>query len=219
MHLLEKLTTIITYLASFLTLSPVEQPGIESQTPLLAPNTVLLVPNDPLPAFHDAFDREKTFDQPAVEELSRPKGPVFKPPTAPQEGPGSDINCSYPTMIGFSNCSTPTNRGCWLTKDNVTYDIFTDYEDPNKTPIGIHRNYTLNLTDSWVNADGQNFTYAKLFNNSYPGPWIQACWGDVRMMASALTQSAEIVPRMLQSSSTTILNVTAPAFTGTAFDN
>lgn len=186
MHLIEKLTTIITFLASLLTLSPVEQPGIEEQTPLLGPNNGLLAPNDPLPAFNDALDQGKTFDQPAAQELSLPKGPIFKPPSAPLEGPGSDIQCNYTKMVGFTNCSTPTNRACWLTNGIYTYDINTDYEDSNKTPIGIHRNYTLNLTDSWVNADGINFTYASLFNNSYPGPWIQACWGDVRIMASKL---------------------------------
>ena len=45
-------------------------------------------------------------------------------------------------------------------------------------PLGITRNYTLELTDGWWDADGLNFTAAKLFNNKYPGPWLQACWGD-----------------------------------------
>lgn len=29
-----------------------------------------------------------------------------------------------------------------------------------------------------INADGVNNPDGKVFNQSYPGPWIQACWGD-----------------------------------------
>lgn len=190
MHFIEKLTTIFTYVASFLTLSPLERPGTGDQTPLLgsddgqlAPIDPLWAPNDPLTAFDGALDQEKAFDEPVAIVPSVARGPVFKPPTGRLKGPGSDFQCDYTSMPGFRLCSNSTNRGCWLTNDNDTqYNITTNYEDTNQTPIGIHRHYTLNITDSWVNADGMNFTYAKLFNNSYPGPWIQACWGDVRMM-------------------------------------
>ena len=81
-------------------------------------------------------------------------------------------------MPGWYECSTPENRGCWLRHpDGREYNILTDYE--NDAPIGVDRNYTLVVNDGWVNADGLNFTAAKLFNNTFPGPWIQACWGDV----------------------------------------
>lgn len=183
MHFIERLTAIFTYVVSLLVLSPIERPGTGEQTPLLGPNDglvdsnhILWAPDDSLPAIQDALDQK---------ELSIAKGPVFKPPTGRLKGPGSEFRCDYSSMSGFRYCSEPNHRGCWLTNDNgTTYNITTDYEDTNKTPIGIHRDYTLNLTDSWVNADGINFTYAKLFNNSYPGPWIQACWGDVRMMSA-----------------------------------
>ena len=107
--------------------------------------------------------------------LNAKQGPIFKPPGSPA---GDPFRCNYTTMAGWEFCSTPTERECWLrrTSDWKQYDIYTDYEDD--MPIGITRDYTLELNDGWWDADGLNFTAAKLFNNTYPGPWIQACWGD-----------------------------------------
>nr|KAK5440397.1 hypothetical protein LTR18_007685 [Exophiala xenobiotica] len=103
------------------------------------------------------------------------KGPVFQPPGI---RPGSKFTCDYSNMIGWESCSTETDRSCWLKNSDMgQFDINTDYEALR--PHGIMRNYTLNVKDGWLNADGQNFTNAKLFNDTYPGPWIQACWGDV----------------------------------------
>ena len=185
MYSIENITTVLAYVLSLLTFSPVERPGTEEQTPLLGFDDGLLAPDDPLPAFNNALNQDKTFDQPSAIEPTLADGPVFKPPTASL---GSDFKCNYSQMSGFHYCSNSSNRECWLDNYNGTrYDIHTDYENIIKTPIGIHRYYTLNITDSWVNADGMNFTYAKLFNNTYPGPLIQACWGDVRMMAATFT--------------------------------
>lgn len=39
--------------------------------------------------------------------------------------------------------------------------------------------YYLEVEDKPLNADGINNPHAKLFNGTYPGPWIQACWGDL----------------------------------------
>jgi hypothetical protein len=102
-----------------------------------------------------------------------PPGPIFVPP-----GSGNDnFTCDYSSMSGFRACSTPEDRTCWLTNDaGTTFDINTDYE--SVWPQGVVRQYTLDIHDGWVNADGINFTDAKLFNSSYPGPWLQACWGD-----------------------------------------
>ncbi|KAI9770556.1 MAG: hypothetical protein M1840_003146 [Geoglossum simile] len=111
--------------------------------------------------------------------MGGPRGPIFKPPGGRLRGPGSSFTCNYSAMVGFSSCSTPTNRACWLRNQaGFEYNINTDYEDTSKTPIGIHRTYYLNLADGWINADGMNFTEAKIFNKTYPGPYIQACWGD-----------------------------------------
>lgn len=157
MYLIERFWVSITYVVSFLTLSPFEGPGAEQQGPLLGSPDAL----------REGYDR----------------GPIFKPPGGRLTGPGSEFFCDYSKMVGWSNCSTPHNRACWLKNDKTgfEYNISTNYEDTNWTPIGIHRTYTMNITDDWINADGLNFTYAKIFNNTYPGPWIQACWGDVRL--------------------------------------
>ena len=107
--------------------------------------------------------------------LNAEKGPVCEAPGSPADHP---FQCEYPTMVGWECCSTPTDRECWLkqTSGSKQYDIHTNYEDD--MPIGIIRDYSLELNDGYVDGDGLNFTAAKLFNNQYPGPWIQACWGD-----------------------------------------
>lgn len=105
----------------------------------------------------------------------KPGDPIFKPPTGRPED--TQFRCDYRAMKGWRPCSTPSNRECWLRHpDGREFNIMTDYE--NEAPIGVQRNYTLVVNDGWINADGRNFTEAKIFNNTYPGPWIQACWGD-----------------------------------------
>jgi hypothetical protein len=91
-------------------------------------------------------------------------------------------------MPDWEMCSTPENRTCWL-RERVAgkltgrqFDISTNYED--EKPMGVERKYDIVLEDSSWDADGLNFPEAKLFRrqdrayNEYPGPWIQACWGD-----------------------------------------
>ncbi|KAM7184307.1 multicopper oxidase [Naviculisporaceae sp. PSN 640] len=120
-------------------------------------------------------------------------GPVFKPPGGLPEGDGSDFVCDYSAMKGFRSCSTPEDRGCWLTNDlDKIWDIYTDYEATDETlptpvnimPTGVTRTYHITATSQAINADGLNFADGKLFKldgdnkPTYPGPWIQACWGD-----------------------------------------
>ncbi|KXJ93673.1 multicopper oxidase-domain-containing protein [Microdochium bolleyi] len=101
--------------------------------------------------------------------------PVFRPPGAPENG--ANFTCDYRAMKEWYFCSTPNDRGCWLRHPNGSeFNIHTNYE--TETPIGIDRYYDLDITDGWLNPDGVNSTEAKLFNNMYPGPWIEACWGD-----------------------------------------
>jgi hypothetical protein len=104
------------------------------------------------------------------------KGPKFSPPSG---GIGADFKCDYKNMPGWTDCSTSKNRGCWLRNEATgeEFNISTDYE--NKAPIGITRTYYLNITDQNINIDGVPSPFVKIFNNSYPGPWIEACWGDV----------------------------------------
>lgn len=168
MHFGERFWTSITYVVNFITLTPFENGGANNQAPLLPVSDVSVVQTTPVPT-------------PAVAMLE--PGPIFDPPGRDRrsDGEGAGFQCDYSAMAGFKQCSSRDNRGCWLKNSTgFEYNISTNYEDTNLTPIGIHRTYYLNVTDGWVNADGINFTEAKLFNNTYPGPWIEACWGDVR---------------------------------------
>lgn len=123
-------------------------------------------------------------------------GPVFKPPSGrPVNLPGGDLVCDYSAMGSeWQPCSTPANRACWLenSRTGQQFNISTDYEDPSMIPTGIHRYYQISASDGPINADGVVFKHGKFFwnftdpsswepANRYPGPWIQACWGDVRL--------------------------------------
>ena len=168
MHLFESIWTIVIYFADWSAVWPVNTPG-SLQYPISMSPDVRLNGN-------------------------HPDYPRFKPPGGRPQGPGSDFVCDYRNMPGWHECSNPKDRSCWLRHpDGREYNILTNYE--KEAPKGIDRNYTLVLNDGWINADGQNFTVAKLFNNTYPGPWIQACWGDVSVepshIAVKLTYVAE----------------------------
>lgn len=117
-------------------------------------------------------------------------GPVFRPPVEDAEwhlrfrppGPRSDglpepIECDYSAMgKGWEPCHGP-DGGCWLKGPNGKgFNITTDYE--NESPKGITRRYSLDITSQALAPDGVPMAHGKVFNNSYPGPWIQACWGD-----------------------------------------
>ena len=162
MRLTERFWTSATYIVSFFTSSPLSGHG-ELQTPLLG----------------------------SINPVSTiPRGPIFKPPGGRLTGPGSDFDCSYPSMPDYVFCGEE-NRSCWLRnpKTGHQYNITTNYESSDETPIGIHRTYYLNITSGQINADGLNFPEAKMFNGSYPGPWIQGCWGDVRILCLVSTSS------------------------------
>ncbi|KAF2187676.1 multicopper oxidase [Zopfia rhizophila CBS 207.26] len=118
---------------------------------------------------------------PLFSETQAPKRvdyPIFKPPNPPQH---SEFVCEYPELPDYEFCSKHSDRGCWLRpKDPYsglpTYNISTDYE--SIYPKGITRRYTLDVTDGTLFADGCENNQVKFFNASYPGPWIEACWGD-----------------------------------------
>lgn len=100
--------------------------------------------------------------------------PYFSPGGTNDEA----FKCEYPELKGWEYCGEK-NSSCWLynpANPEEKYTIGTDYE--NVMPVGVDRFYTLYVNDGWINADGLNFTYAKLFNNTFPGPLIEACWGD-----------------------------------------
>jgi hypothetical protein len=115
--------------------------------------------------------------------------PRFEPPSAPQD---SKFVCEYPKLPEYEPCTAHDTRGCWLRpKDKHSrlreYNINTDYE--NFYPEGITRKYFLNVEEATLYPDGCKNEHCKVFidltqnpplnmNDTYPGPWIQACWGD-----------------------------------------
>ncbi|KAL9045098.1 MAG: hypothetical protein Q9214_001818, partial [Letrouitia sp. 1 TL-2023] len=113
------------------------------------------------------------------EEPQLPQGPKFKLPN-------SGITCDYSAMKGykFVGGSQKGPVGSWLEPPNKklpAFNIYTDYEAI--APEGVTRHITIDLingtsTRHETNADGKIQFDSKLFNSSYPGPWIQACWGD-----------------------------------------
>ncbi|KAJ9142472.1 Multicopper oxidase [Pleurostoma richardsiae] len=74
-----------------------------------------------------------------------------------------------------STCNTPSNRSCWTDGFNID----TDYETYVPT-TNLTRLYIFNLTeaDNYIGADGVVKKKAMLINGAFPGPVIQADWGD-----------------------------------------
>lgn len=179
-------------LATWLTMSPLGSPP--AQHPLGVPIT----------------------HSPDVDVEALPGAPGrFHPPAGNPKNPG--FTCDYSAMKGWYPCSTPEDRGCWLRhRDGREFNLHTNYE--NFAPVGITRHYTLNITDTSFNADGQPFDEAKLFNNQYPGPWLEACWGDVSIISAMLIRTNTNRPSTLLSSIACSHQRRAPASIGTVFD-
>ncbi|KAK4231593.1 putative laccase precursor [Podospora fimiseda] len=89
-------------------------------------------------------------------------------------------DCQYPGLQrkGFHGCHTRKNRGCWQSTHNKKWDINTNYED--KYPVGITREYWIIVNETLdLSPDGQKKIGGVTFNGTYPGPLIEACWGDL----------------------------------------
>ena len=131
-----------------------------------------------------SFDPTRAAQQPLPvnEVANEPHDPLYEPPYPPTDKPDPSvaIKCDYSAMIkeGWEICNGPNDRGCWLknAKSKDQFNITTDYE--RKVPKGITRKYVLDVSEMALAPDGVAFLNAKVFNGSYPGPWIQACWGD-----------------------------------------
>lgn len=107
--------------------------------------------------------------------------PIFHPPDDLDDVADPDFRCEYPAhpaKDGWYFCNTESDRKCWLknNKTGKTYDINTDYEIA--APAGRVREYYLELSESVLNPDGAGNVPVQLFNGSFPGPRLQACWGD-----------------------------------------
>ena len=95
------------------------------------------------------------------------------------QGSEGGFTCEYPTLTGYEACNSARDRTCWLKPANgkgFVYDIHTDYE--RYGPQGKTREYWLNVSTQAIAPDGYVKLLGQVFNNSYPGPNIQACWGD-----------------------------------------
>ncbi|KAF5979798.1 laccase [Fusarium bulbicola] len=104
--------------------------------------------------------------------------PKFPAPNGP-DSPDEDFVCKYPELGNdWKSCSTRENRHCWLkSSDGHNFSIHTDYE--TMYPPGVLREYWLVVDNKTINGDGIDNLYGKVFNQTYPGPWIKACWGDL----------------------------------------
>ncbi|KAM0554812.1 hypothetical protein ACHAPJ_006545 [Fusarium lateritium] len=130
------------------------------------------LPSDGPP--QDVLTFTKDQSAPAVLEHSYP---YFEAPSGPDQD-GKSFTCEYPDLEGWEPCTSATNRSCWLRGPHEQrFDIGTDYE--NFFPFGVTREYHLHVADQAINGDGVENPYGKVFNGKYPGPWIQACWGDI----------------------------------------
>ncbi|KAF2006452.1 multicopper oxidase [Amniculicola lignicola CBS 123094] len=104
-----------------------------------------------------------------VSGRSLPKGEIVR-----RALPPSRFKCTYPE--GWKMCNEE-KRECWVRRpDGFEFNITTDYED--FIPEGIQRNITLELTETSISPDGIAKPLAKLINGTFPGPLIEACWGD-----------------------------------------
>ncbi|KAJ9638488.1 hypothetical protein H2204_004258 [Knufia peltigerae] len=106
------------------------------------------------------------------------KHPIFHPPDDLEGAPFRCDYPDYPESQGWVACNTRNDRQCWIknTKTGQRFDIHTDYE--NNGPKGIERHYYLELEETLSDPDGFGSLPAQLFNGSFPGPRLQACWGD-----------------------------------------
>ncbi|KAK1779634.1 multicopper oxidase-domain-containing protein [Copromyces sp. CBS 386.78] len=102
------------------------------------------------------------------------------------EGATEGFKCHYPGLNSkdWEGCNEGADsRWCWIrqteaNKDESTrkaYTVTTDYD--NYAPVGIQRHYYLDIAKHTIAPDGTP-REARLFNGTYPGPLIEACWGD-----------------------------------------
>ncbi|KAG8531337.1 uncharacterized protein KY384_002966 [Bacidia gigantensis] len=177
MHFFDRVVGAVISVISFVTLSPVQH-GIENQTPLQLPNQL----PEPVDRYMEPVRPVQHAIDSSSDSVPSDVGPIFAPPGTPAE---DGFLCDYTAMSSDWVACSNTTRECWLenTQTQEQFNITTPYED--LTPTGILRQYSLEIVDDSYDADGMEFNEAKLFKylgdtkpSQYPGPWIQACWGD-----------------------------------------
>ena len=109
-------------------------------------------------------------------EIFMQDGPSFRAPNSPPE---NQFLCDYSAMgARYQPCTSEDDRGCWFkdTQGGEDFNVTTDYE--KRWPNGTTRRYALNVTNMQLQPDGVVMPFGMVFNSTYPGPWLQACWGD-----------------------------------------
>lgn len=198
---LESVWTSLVYVFNVLTFS-VPDGREASQAPLSKPDFDVVYgdnlfdstphPIDKVGA--DGFNEDDDDDEhDAIRSYVMSDGtPVVGTPKNGQEG-GSGLECKYPNMTEWESCYGPKSRDCWLRKKDGSkvINITTDYENPEEVPVGITRKvrgadhipsvafadvdgcqYYLDISEMPISPDGTTMEHGKVFNRSYPGPWI-----------------------------------------------
>ncbi|KAI1809950.1 multicopper oxidase [Poronia punctata] len=89
------------------------------------------------------------------------------------------ITCEYPELEaqGWEFCNDETSRDCWLKNSDSQYGIKTKYE--TMSPKGVTREYWVEIKQNdTVSPDGFPKIQGQYINGTYPGPLLEACWGD-----------------------------------------
>ena len=86
----------------------------------------------------------------------------------------SSSSSSTSSLVADSQCTnSPTSRNCW----SNGYSVATDFDEKWPT-TGRTVKYTLTLSNTTCNPDGNGERVCLLVNNQYPGPTLYANWGD-----------------------------------------
>lgn len=184
MKLVRRLWMTLTHILNTLTGSPFEEAGSGLEQHPILPETLQHAFSTPASAFAPMSVHTRLPVN--IGDGNDKPGPIFAPPGRNLGDDGSGFKCDYSAMTGWKECSDSSNRGCWLQNPNsgASFHVNTDYEA--NVPIGITREYSINVGPQSINLDGMEFPAGKVFRDSskppgegtYPGPWIQACWGD-----------------------------------------
>ena len=87
------------------------------------------------------------------------------------------------SLVADSSCSNGAlTRACW----SNGYSIATDFDQKHPT-TGRTVTYNLDITNTTCNQDGHGEQSCMLINGQYPGPVIEANWGD--MVSVTVTNS------------------------------
>lgn len=166
MHLSARFWSCVSYVTNILTLSAVDQGGIQRP---IGGHDIHVRPSS------DEFINAQLAKE---SEYLKFLPPSWRPIELVNTTDTKRFYCEYPDFktSEWEFCSTPENRSCWIRhkdpKNGTVYDIGTDYE--TKYPRGTVRQIELVVADGEVNADGRNFKNGKIVNGQYPGPLIQS---------------------------------------------